>query len=185
MAGLVAYLAILAALLAIFTSAHPTILVKIYHTPGAIGRSAHGLHEWPPCSWHQAFGDREAVLSIDATRHHDETDGLANLSFGSTLHPEQSLLTPSSVHVTEMLERGVTRLLGSLRRERRDLASDGHQDSRNGNCGFNISMSSGTSEEANTTSWSQLSGMEKLLVGGGLIIWSGTGLGVFLKRMVD
>ena len=122
---------------------------------------------------------------MDATRHHDETDGIANMSFESTLHPEQSLLTPPSVHATEMLERGDAQLGRSFHRERRGLTSDGHPDSSNQTGVPNISISSANSEEAKKTSWSQLSGMEKLLVGGGLIIWNGTGLGVFLKRMVD
>lgn len=185
MAGLVAYLAIVAAFLAIFTSAHPAILSERYHTPGSVGRSANGVHERPSCSLDHERSDHEAVPSIAAPRHHDEAHGNAKMSLKSTFQSEQSLLALSNVHVTEMLEVGDTQFQRSFRRERRDLASDGHHDSRNGTVDFDMSVSSGLSEEAKESSWSQLSGIEKLLVGGGLIIWNGTGLGVFLKGMAN
>lgn len=181
MAAFAFYLALWAAILFISASAHPAITIKETLAQDVIIRVAMLSSDAQARSLHEERnGCKDGLPHMNGTR-----PLLGNYHIG---HSElgQFLLTPSNVLVAEALPDADVRHQQEPRRERRDLPSHDVDDhDKNGTGHVAVAGRPATSGKAEQSSWNQLSGIEKLFVGGGLIIWNGTGLGVFLKRMVN
>lgn len=175
------YLALWAATLFISATARPAIAIKETLARDIIIRVAMLSSEGRACTSHQECKCcKDGLSQVNGTR-----PLVGNYHIG---HSElgQFLLTSSNVLVTKVFQDADVRHQQEPRRERRDLPShDVNDHNENGTGRIAVAGGPATSGEAEQSSWNQLSGIEKLFVGGGLIIWNGTGLGVFLKRLTS